>query len=73
MNMGWSGIHIHHLKLLSFPSETYGDEALYTRVEDYREKWLAETAHYVEVKKDVEELQSEVEDLKGTLKDIEKG
>lgn len=61
------------LTLLTFLPETYGDEVLFRRIEEYRDKWHAEITHYVEIKEDVEHLQSDVEGMKLILKDIEKG
>lgn len=53
--------------------ETYGDEVLFQRIKDYKDKWHAEITVYVKVKEDVEHLQFDVRDMKMILTDIEKG
>lgn len=63
----------HSVLFFATYAETYVDEALFKKIEDYREKWHAEVTNYVEVKEDIEHLRTDVEDVKQILQDFEKG
>lgn len=59
--------------VILYSAETYSDEGLIRKMEDYRDRWHTEASNYVKVNKDIEGLHSDVEVVRQILQDIEKG
>lgn len=56
-----------------FLLETYGDEALFRRIEYYQDKWHEESTNYFQVKEEVDHLHSDVDEMRSTLISVKKG